>query len=112
MAENPEETDVSLPPADEQRITPPLTDEELAEILELAEDTPGHTVVLFRSDVFRLIADLRAKNAEVESLWEAVNSLWGWMGVDEVNAMREDDPVLVELARYAHQRTCHKEESD
>ena len=54
--------------------SPPLTDEELAEILELAEDTPGHTVVLFRSDVFRLIADLRASRAELATYKELV---WG-----------------------------------
>lgn len=61
MAENPEETDVSLPPADEQRITPPLTDEELAEMEALYQRVP-------HSDVLRLIADLRARSAEVAEL--------------------------------------------
>ena len=54
--------DASLPPADVQRPTPPLTDEELAAIERGVTDDCYTNL----AEVGRLIADLRASRAEME----------------------------------------------
>lgn len=45
----------------------------------------------------------------VERLWDAIDRLWGWMGVDEVRAIRADDPELADLAVHAHHRMSHEQ---
>lgn len=42
-------------------------------------------------------------------LLDAVDRLWGWMGIAEVKDIREDDPDLYALARRVHERVNHEQ---
>ena len=43
-----------------------------------------------------------------DQLWAVIDRLWGWMGADEVKALREAEPDLAEICYHAHHRISHE----
>lgn len=72
--------------------------------------TPGEAVDMVAGSE-RVLAFKGEPQFTVDQLWDAIDRLWGWMGVAEVNDMRQADPDLVGLAIHAHHRMSHEQRS-